>query len=73
MTPAEALKKECEVITQRTGRYIPPYRMASLMRTAQKVTDMLTKADICMTYEECSIILEIVSGAIRSVTRQELE
>lgn len=73
MTAAEAFKKECEEITQRTGRYIPPIRMASLMRTAQKITDMLTKADICMTYEECSIVLDIVSGAIKSATGQESE
>lgn len=52
MTTAEAFQKECEEITHRTGRYIPPYRMASLMRTAQKITDMLSKADVCMTYEE---------------------
>ena len=73
MTPAEAFKKECEEITQRTGRYIPPYRMASLMRTAQKIADMLAKSDICVTYEECTIVLEIVAGAIRSATGQESE
>lgn len=68
MTPTEAFRKECEEITQRTGRYIPPYRMASLMRTAQKIADMLAKADVCMTYEECSMVLEIVAGAIKSAT-----
>lgn len=73
MTAAEAFKKECEEITQRTGRYIPPYRMASLMKTAQKVTDMLTKADICMTYEECQIVLDIVACAIRSATGNDSE
>lgn len=68
MTPAEALQRECQDIIQRTGRYIPPYRMASLMQTAQKVTNLITKADICMTYEECTLVLDIVSGAIHSVT-----
>lgn len=73
MTPAEAFKKECEEITQRTGRYISPVRMAALMRTAQKITDMLTKTDICMTYEECLIVLDIVSGAIKNATGRNSE
>lgn len=73
MTQAEALRKECEEITQQTGRYIPPYRMAALMRTAQKVTELLTKSDVCITYEECSIVLDIVSGAIRSATGRDSE
>lgn len=71
MTTAEAFQKECEEITHRTGRYIPPYRMASLTRTAQKITDMLSKADVCMTYEECQIILKVVSVAIVSATGKE--
>lgn len=68
MTPAEALRKECEEITQQTGRYIPPYRTAALMRTAQKIFDMMVKTDVCMTYEECRIVLGIVSNSIRNVT-----
>ena len=68
MTPSEALQREYQDIMQRTGRYIPPYRMASLMQTAQKVTNLITKSDICTTYEECSLVLDIVSGAIQSVT-----
>lgn len=71
MTPAEAFRKECEEITQRTGRYIPPYRMAALVRTAQKIVDALVKADTCMTYEECTIILNIASSAIKGATGQE--
>lgn len=67
MTSGEILKREADEIAQRTGRYIPPYRMANLMKTAQKIMDLLTKADICMTYEEFLIILRIVSGAIEEV------
>lgn len=73
MTATEAFKKECEEITQRTGRYIPPYRLANLMKIAQKITEMLTKADICMTYEECAIVLGIVSEGIRGATGQDPE
>ena len=73
MTASEALKKECEEITQRTGRYIPPYRMAALMRMAQKVTELITKTEICITYEECAMVLDIVSGAIQSATGRDVE
>lgn len=68
MTPSEAIQRESEEITSRTGRYIPTYRLANLMRTAQKVSDLLTKSDVCMTYEECEIILDIVRSAISSAT-----
>lgn len=67
MTSGEILKREADDITQRTGRYIPPYRMANLMKMAQKIMDLLTKADICMTYDEFLLILRIVSGAIEEV------
>lgn len=72
-TPSENFQRECDEITQRMGRYIPPYRVASLMRTAQKVTELLTKSDICVTYEECGIVLEIVAGAIKSATGRKEE
>lgn len=68
MTPSEAIQNEAEEITSRTGRYIPPYRMANLMRTAQKVADLLAKNDVCTTYQECEIILDIVKNAISSAT-----
>ena len=71
MTPSEFYKQEAEEIASRTGRYIPPYRLASLMRTAQKITDAVIKADVCMTYEEILIVLEIVSCAVRSATGKE--
>lgn len=70
MTPSEILKNEAEEITQRTGRYIPPYRMASLMRSAQKIADLLVKADVCTSYEESMIVLDIVRGAILAATRK---
>lgn len=66
MTPSEIIQKEADEIVGRTGRYIPPYRMANLMKSAQKVTDLLIRADICMTYEELEIVLDIVKSAISS-------
>lgn len=71
MTQSEIMKKEAEEIYNRTGRYIPPYRMAYLMRSAQKIFDLLVKADVCTTYEESIIILDIVREAIRSATGKE--
>lgn len=71
MTPSEILKRECEEITQKTGRYIAPYRMAGLMRTAQKVTDLLTKSEVCMNYYESALVLKIVLNTIREITGEE--
>lgn len=66
MTHTEAFRKECEEIQQRTGHYIPPYRMAALMKIAQKVTEMLC-GDVCTTYAEQRLVLRIVSTAIDHV------
>lgn len=68
MTPGEAYKREVEEITQRTGRHIPPYRLANLMKSAQKVMDFITKADVCVTYEEALLVLRIVTRMIQDVT-----
>lgn len=39
VTQAEALKRECEQIMQRSGYYIRPNRMPDIMKAAQKATD----------------------------------
>lgn len=46
-------------------------RMSELMRSAQKIFDLLVRTDVCTTYEESIIILDIVRGAIRSATGKE--
>jgi hypothetical protein len=71
MTPSEILKRECEEITQRTGTYIPPYRLSNLMKIAQKITDVLTTNAVCMTYHESLIVLRIVMSAILDITGEE--
>ncbi len=73
MNTADYIKHEADEIASRTGRYIPPYRMANLMKTAQKVTDLLVKADIAMTYEEIQIVLGIVQGAICRATGRDVQ
>ena len=68
---ADCIKREAEEIASRTGRYIPLYRMANLMKSAQKITDLLTKTDLSMTYDECVIVLNIVQGTIQTITGKE--
>lgn len=71
MTPSEILKRECEEITQRTGIYIPPYRLSNLMKIAQKITDILMTNAVCMSYHESLLVLRIVMNAIKEVTGEE--
>lgn len=71
MTPAERLQAEKERILAETGRYIPPYRLANLMKAASKITDLLVKADTNMSYEECNIVLAIVASTIGVVTEED--
>ncbi len=73
MKTADYIKHEAEEITGRTGCYIPPYRMAHLMKSAQKISDFLVKSDISMTYKECEIVLQIVLNTIRTITGKEDE
>lgn len=68
MNPSDYVRKEAEEITQRTGRFIPQYRMTNLMETAHKVMELLSRADICMTYEESEMVLNICSEALRAAT-----
>lgn len=68
MTQTERFQREADEITQRTGRYIAPYRLANLMKTAQKITDILIRSDVCATYDEISLVLQIVNGAVNSAT-----
>ena len=68
MTPSEILKRECEEITQRTGVYIPPYRLTNLMKIAQKITDVLMTNTVCMSYHESLLVLRIVMNAVNEAT-----
>lgn len=64
MNTADYIKHEAEEITSRTGRYIPPYRLANLMKTSQRITDLIVRSDVAMTYDEIQLVLDIVQGAI---------
>ena len=71
MTTADYIKNEANEITSRTRRYIPPYRMANLIKSAMRISDQLVKTDISMTYEECEIVLKIVLNTIKAMTGRE--
>lgn len=58
-----SLKKEAEIATERLGYCIPPYRLASMMQTAQKIVKLIATSDISVSYSEGNIILEIVKEA----------
>ena len=56
-----------------TGFYVPPYRMANLMKAAAKIMDIVIKADTNICYEECRFIMAIVNAAIPNVADQTEE
>ena len=70
MTPAERLMAERDRIQKEAGFYITPVRMAHLMQAASKITDILTKADTNICYEECKIVLSIVTSTISNITEE---
>ena len=69
MTAAERLQAEKERLLTTTGFYVPPYRMANLMKAAAKII----KADTNICYEECRFIMAIVDAAIPRVSDQTEE
>lgn len=71
MTTAELLKKESDEILQRKGVYIPPYRLAMLMKMAQKITDIMVQGNALISYHESILVLRIVMNAIKETTGEE--
>jgi hypothetical protein len=67
MTPSERMIAEKERILAETGFYVTPFRMSNLMKAAAKITDILVRADTNICYEECNIVLSIVSGTIACI------
>ena len=73
MNATDYIRHEAEEITSRTGRFIPPYRLANLMKTAQRITDLIVRSDVAMTYDEIQLVLGIVQGAVGRAVGKELE
>lgn len=71
--PTDYIKREAREIAGETGLYVPPHRMANLMKTAQRIADLLAKADLAMTYKECLIVLDIVRNAVYAITGEDKE
>ena len=65
MTPAERIRAEKDRIEKNGNIYIPPFRMANLMKVAGKIVDLMVKADTNICYEECRIILSLVEAGLR--------
>lgn len=73
MNTAEYIRHEADEIASRTGRYIPPYRLANLMKTSQRITDIIARSDVAMTYEEIQLVLGIVQGAVGKAIGKDAE
>lgn len=73
MTPAETLQAESARIQAKTGRYIPPYRLASMMEAANKIMKYMSSASVCVSYQECRLVLDIVDNAIKFAMGEENE
>ena len=70
MTRGDWLKAEIARIEAERGYYIPPYLMAEMMKTANKIIAILTSQS-GITYEECSIILGMVENAITVSSKEK--
>jgi len=73
LNTADYIRHEADEITSRTGRFIPPYRLANLMKTAQRITDLIVRSDIAMTYDEIQLVLGVVQGAVSKATGRDAE
>lgn len=73
LSTSDYIKRETDEITSRTGRYIPPYRLANLMKTSQRITDLIVRSDVAMTYEEIQLVLDIVQGAVGKAIGRDAE
>lgn len=73
MNTADYIRHEADEIASRTGRYIPPYRLANLMKMSQRIFDLVVKSDIAMTYEEIQLVLGMVQGAVDKATGRDAE
>ena len=68
MTAAERIEAEKAQILARNGFYVPPYRLAALVKTAARMVDMMVKADTNISFEECKIMLAFASSVVEAVT-----
>lgn len=70
---AERINREVAEITQRTGGYIPPWRLTQLMGIAEKIMKLINREDGLATYSEIMLVLDIVRDTITKTTGQKAE
>lgn len=71
MTKPQTIRQESEETIGRLGYYIPPYKLAQMMKTAQQIMDLLSRSCVPASYAECSIILDIVQNSIAKANGME--
>ncbi len=60
------MKEEADAAESRGEIYIPPYRMAELMKMAHKIMGVLAASGgITVSYAECDVVLELVKQAAK--------
>ncbi len=58
--------KVTEDLLSENKKTIQPYKLSCMMKTAAKVTDMLTKIpEFMVTYDDIEFILDVVQAAVR--------
>lgn len=59
------MAEEAAVVTERLGYYVPPWRLAMLMKTACRVLNIITDSKTQCTYTDCKLILGMVEDSLR--------
>lgn len=63
------IAQEAEEITAKVGEYIPPFRLAEMLKIAGKIQNLIiNNTAFAPTYRECKIVLSIVEDSIDKVT-----
>lgn len=63
---------EAEEISSRIGLYIPPSRLAVLMKTATKALNTLTSiTEFDVTYKEIKLMLDMIGKTVATASCEE--
>jgi len=66
-----SVQREAEEIMERTGRYIPPYKLSCMVQTSAKVLKIITSESFAASYEDCRFILTLVERSLDFATEKE--
>ena len=59
------MAEEAAVVTERMGYYVPPWRLADLVKTASRVLNIIANSKTQCTYEDCKLILGLVEATLQ--------